>query len=142
MNKVIARRSFRGQADPDAIEEIHAQIEDLWSDATFVPDLDRMTFATAVIEAATNIVRHAVPVSPCSVEISVEISVRQHTLRAEISAYGATDPELDIEAHGMPGPEAESGRGLALIRALVTSFTFARQDGTNVWILSRDATTI
>jgi serine/threonine-protein kinase RsbW len=40
----------------------------------------------------------------------------------------------------MPAEDAESGRGLALIRALVTTVTFTRQDGTNIWVLSRDAT--
>jgi serine/threonine-protein kinase RsbW len=33
--------------------------------------------------------------------------------------------------------EAESGRGLALIEALVTTVTFERQDGTNTWVLTR-----
>jgi serine/threonine-protein kinase RsbW len=33
--------------------------------------------------------------------------------------------------------ESESGRGLALIQALVTTVTFERQDATNTWILSR-----
>jgi serine/threonine-protein kinase RsbW len=36
-----------------------------------------------------------------------------------------------------PGEDAESGRGLALIQALVTTVTFERQDGTNTWVLSR-----
>lgn len=38
----------------------------------------------------------------------------------------------------MPDAEAESGRGLALIEALVTTVTFERQDGTNTWILTRN----
>jgi serine/threonine-protein kinase RsbW len=141
MNDVIARRSLRDQATPESIDAVHAQIEELWNDASFVPDLDRMTFATAVIEAATNVVQHAVPVSPAPVELGVDIFVKAHSLRAEVSAFGAADPELGPDAEGMPGPDAESGRGLALIRALVTTVTFARQDGTNIWVLSRDATT-
>ncbi len=140
MTDVIARRSFRDQAAPESIEAVHALLDELWNDASFVPDLDRMTFATAVIEAATNIVQHAIPDSPAPVELGVDICVRAHSLRAEVSAFGATDPELGGDAEGMPGPDAESGRGLALIRALVTTVTFARQDGTNIWVLSRDAT--
>lgn len=38
---------------------------------------------------------------------------------------------------GSPCDDAESGRGLALIEALVTTVTFERQDGTNTWILTR-----
>lgn len=140
MNDVIARRTFRDQAAPESIDKVHVQIEELWNDASFVPDLDRMTFATAVIEAATNVVQHAVPVSPAPVELGVDIFVKMHSLRAEVSAFGAADPALGPDAEGMPGPDAESGRGLALIRALVTNVTFSRQDGTNIWVLSRDAT--
>ena len=36
-----------------------------------------------------------------------------------------------------PGEDAESGRGLALIQALVTTVTFERQDGTSTWVLSK-----
>lgn len=140
MNELIASRSFRDQAIPESVEAIHVLLDELWSDAPFVPDMDRMTFATAVIEAASNIVQHALPEFPTPVELGVEISVGTQSLRAEISAFGAIDPQLDTEAKGMPGPEAESGRGLALIRALVTTVTFARQDGTNTWVLSRDST--
>ncbi len=90
--------------------------------------------------AASNVVLHALPEYPTPVDLGVDISVRTRSLRAEISAFGAIDPQLDTEVNGMPGPEAESGRGLALIRALVTTVTFARQDGTNTWVLSRDST--
>ncbi len=140
MNDLIARRSFRDQAVAASIEDIHVLLDELWKDASFVPEMDRITFATAVVEAASNIVQHSVPISPSPVELGVEIGVRARSLRAEISAYGAADPKVNPHDQGMPGPEAESGRGLALIRALVTTVTFARQDGTSTWVLSRDAT--
>ena len=140
MNDLIARRSYRNQAVPGAIEEIHILLDELWQDAAFVPEMDRLTFATAVVEAASNIVQHSVPNSTAPVELGIEICVRACSLRAEISAYGAADPNLSPHSQGMPGPDAESGRGLALIRALVTTVTFARQDGTSTWVLSRDAT--
>jgi serine/threonine-protein kinase RsbW len=140
MNEPIASRSFRDQAVPASIEAVHVLLDELWTDAPFVPDVDRMTFATAVIEAASNVVLHALPEYPTPVDLGVDISVRTRSLRAEISAFGAVDPQLDTGANSMPGPEAESGRGLALIRALVTTVTFARQDGTNTWVLSRDST--
>jgi serine/threonine-protein kinase RsbW len=40
---------------------------------------------------------------------------------------------------GTPGEDAESGRGLAMIEALVTTVTFERQDGTNTWVLTRSS---
>jgi serine/threonine-protein kinase RsbW len=140
MTSILARRSFRAPASPDAIEAVHTELDGLWEDAPFVPDMDRMTFTTAVIEAASNVVQHAVPETPTPVELGVEIHIRQTSLQAQVSAFGAAQPEFSETDAGMPGADAETGRGLALIRALVTTVTFTRQDGTNIWVLSRDAT--
>ena len=141
MTDALARRSFRDRATPEAIESVHDQLDALWEDASFVPDMDRMTFATAVIEATANVVQHAVPESSAPVELGVDISIRPTSLEARVSAFGAVQPPESGELEpGTPGDDAESGRGLALIRALVTTVTFTRQDGTNVWILSRDST--
>jgi serine/threonine-protein kinase RsbW len=140
MTSVLARRSFRDCATPGAIEAVHHQLDGLWEDAPFVPDMDRMTFATAVIEAVSNVVQHAVPETAAPVELGVDICVRQTSLKAQVSAFGAAQPEFSGAETDMPGEDAESGRGLALIRALVTTVTFTRQDGTNIWVLSRDAT--
>jgi serine/threonine-protein kinase RsbW len=137
MTDILARRTLRQAAEPAAIDEVHAELDMLWDDASSVPDMDRMTFTTAVIEAATNVVQHAVPESTTPVELGVDISVTPVRLEARVSAFGAACPDpLDPDAP-MPGGDAESGRGLALIRALVTTVTFKRQDGTNTWILSK-----
>lgn len=139
MHEVLASRSFRDQARPEAIDAVHSQLDALWDDASFVPEIDRMTFATAVVEAASNVVQHAVPESAVPVELGVDIWIREASLRAKVSAFGAADPALGSADPEMPDEEAESGRGLALIRALVTTVTFLRQDGTNTWVLSRDS---
>ncbi|MFJ4210504.1 ATP-binding protein [Paenarthrobacter sp. NPDC089675] len=138
MTDVIARRGFHGPSNEEAIEAIHNELDALWDDASFVPDMDRMTFATAVIEAAANIVQHAEPVAENPVEIDVEIGVWPSRLVARISALNAREPFAEDMQASMPDSEAESGRGLALIEALVTTVTFERQDGTNTWILTRD----
>lgn len=137
MTDFLARRTLRQEALPEAIEAVHSELDGLWDDASFVPDLDRMTFTTAVIEAASNVVRHAVPEASAPVELGVDISVTPIRLEARVSAFGAARPDaIDTDA-AMPDGEAESGRGLALIRALVTTVTFNRQDGTNTWILAK-----
>ncbi|WP_405473195.1 ATP-binding protein [Paenarthrobacter ilicis] len=138
MTEVIARRGYYGQSNDDAIEAIHDELDALWEDASFVPDVDRMTFATAVIEAAANIVQHALPVADKPVEIDVDISVWPARLVARVSAFNAREPFANDMQASMPGSDAESGRGLALIEALVTTVTFERQDGTNTWILTRN----
>ncbi len=86
MTEVIAHRGFHGPSNEEAIEAIHNELDALWDDASFVPDMDRMTFATAVIEAAANIVQHALPVAEKPVEIDVDISVRPTRLIARVSA--------------------------------------------------------
>ena len=136
MTDVLARRSFRGLSTPEAVESVHNELDGLWEDAPFVQDMDQMTFTTAVIEAASNIVQHAEPATGRPVELGVEISVQSALLQARVSAFHAKPPFGPME----PVPvedESESGRGLALIQALVTTVTFERQDGTNTWILSR-----
>ena len=138
MTEVIAHRGFHGPSNEEAIEAIHNELDALWDDASFVPDMDRMTFATAVIEAAANIVQHALPVAEKPVEIDVDISVRPSRLIARVSAFNAREPFANDMQASMPDAEAESGRGLALIEALVTTVTFERQDGTNTWILTRN----
>ena len=70
-------------------------------------------------------------------EIDVDISVRPTRLIARVSAYNAREPFANDMQASMPDSDAESGRGLALIEALVTTVTFERQDGTNTWILTR-----
>ena len=136
MTKVLASRSFRGLAAEGAIESVHNELDSLWLDAPFVQDMDQMTFTTAVIESASNIVQHAEPVGNDPVELGVDIEVRPTVLQARVSAYHAKPPFGPMEP-GTPGEEAESGRGLALIEALVTTVTFERQDGTNTWVLTR-----
>ncbi|MFF1832331.1 ATP-binding protein [Paenarthrobacter sp. NPDC058040] len=138
MTDVIARRGYHGLSNDEAIEAIHNELDALWDDASFVPDMDRMTFATAVIEAAANIVQHAEPVAEEPVEIDVEIGVWPSRLVARVSAHHAREPFADDMQASMPDSDAESGRGLALIEALVTTVTFERQDGTNIWTLTRD----
>ncbi|MET1064781.1 MAG: ATP-binding protein [Arthrobacter sp.] len=139
MDNILASRSFRDRAQPAAIEAVHSHLDSLWKDASFVPEIDRMTFATAVVEAACNVVQHAVPDSAKPVDLGVDICIRETSLRAEVSAFGATAPDLVLTDPTMPDEEAESGRGLALIQALVTTVTFRRTDGTNTWVLSRDS---
>ncbi|HYH76294.1 MAG TPA: ATP-binding protein [Arthrobacter sp.] len=138
MTRVLASRSFRGLATEDAIESIHNHLDSLWLDAPFVQDMDQMTFTTAVIESASNIVQHAEPVGQDPVELGVDIEVRPTLLQARVSAYHAKPPFGPMEP-GIPDEDAESGRGLALIEALVTTVTFERQDGTNTWVLTRSS---
>ncbi|WP_313817986.1 ATP-binding protein [Citricoccus sp.] len=128
-------------AEPGTIETIHDHLEDLWAAADHVPALDRMAFDTAVIETVSNTIRHGVG-DPGPVELGMELVASPAELRATIVEFGAasaaptaplgTVPLEDVMTDAL----AESGRGLALIRALV-SLDFERAGATNVWRLYR-----
>ena len=93
----------------------------------------------------------AVPVEGAELNLGVELTVSSERLRAVISEIGAAalDPVPDLDGSS-PSADAdddalledfdESGRGLSMIRALVTTVTVERQGDTNVWVLSRDST--
>ncbi|WP_150308541.1 ATP-binding protein [Planctomonas psychrotolerans] len=138
MTDVLAEVSRSGPATAETVDALHDDLDRLWAAADFVPDLDRMAFATAVIEAASNVVQHAVP-SRESVQLGVDISVRPHRLHARILEIGAAPASVELAGEHGDDEEAESGRGLALIRALVSTVTFERRGADNVWVLWRDA---
>lgn len=150
MTDILARRTLEEPAAEQAIEDLHLLLEQLWLDAAFVPEPDRMAFTTAVIEAASNVVQHGVPAEGATLLLGVELTVAVARLRAVISEIGAApmDPVPDLT--GPTGPAAldddalledydESGRGLSMIRALVTTVTVEREGDTNIWVLSRDS---
>jgi serine/threonine-protein kinase RsbW len=138
MSEVLAARSRQGPAIPATVDALHGDLDDLWQEAGFVPELDRMAFATAVIEAASNVVQHAAPASEVPLQLGVEITVQPRRLQARISEIGAA-PSDPAAAAGTAAEDAESGRGLMLIRALVSTVTFERQGEDNVWVLCRDS---
>ena len=141
MTEVLARTSRQRLATAETVEALHEDFEALWTKADFVPDLDRMAFSTAVIEAATNVVQHAVPASETPLQLGVEITIRSRRLEARISEIGAAPSSPGItnpQGHDVD-PEAESGRGLDLIHALVSTVTFERHGEDNVWVLCRNS---
>ncbi|WP_104168124.1 ATP-binding protein [Arthrobacter sp. SX1312] len=150
MTDILARRTLEEPAAEQAIEDLHVLLEQLWLDAAFVPAPDQMAFTTAVIEAASNVVQHGVPTEGATLLLGVELTVAVERLRAVISEIGAAplDPVPDLAGPSdLPGPDDdalledydESGRGLSMIRALVTTVTVEREGDTNVWVLSRDS---
>ncbi|WP_434993506.1 ATP-binding protein [Arthrobacter sp. Ld5] len=149
MTDILARRTLEEPAAEQAIEDLHVLLEQLWLDAAFVPAPDQMAFTTAVIEAASNVVQHGVAADGATLLLGVELTVAVERLRAVISEIGAAplDPVPDLTGPAGPGPDDdalledydESGRGLSMIRALVTTVTVERAGDTNVWVLSRDS---
>ncbi|MBG6218467.1 serine/threonine-protein kinase RsbW [Arthrobacter sp. CAN_A6] len=138
MTDILAHRSFLAAATEGAIDELHTEVEHLWQDTGFVPALDQMAFTTAVIEAASNVVQHGVALAGTELRLGVDLTVTATLLQARISEIGAA-VHTDLPEASLPDDDSESGRGLALIQALVTTVTVERQGDTNIWVLSRES---
>jgi len=124
-----------GSAEPGWLDEVHDALARLWAATPAVPDLDRMRFETAVVEIATNIVRHAVPTGVGPVDATVVLRSAPPRLDAVLSDDGSA-VAVDLD----PGPVddlAEGGRGIALVQNAVDTLTLDREDGRNTWRITR-----
>ncbi len=124
-----------GTADPSWVEQVHAACDELWLRAPGTPEPDRLRFETAVIELATNVVRHTRPDGPDPVRTEVVLRSAGPRLEAELADTGTAVP-VDLD----PGPVddlAESGRGIRLVLRAVDSLSLDRERGRNVWRVVR-----
>jgi len=133
-------RARRGAATSCTVEAVHDALDGLWAEAGFVAETDRMAFTLAVVEAATNVLDHAVAADGQELEMAVEITVTPRRLVAQICEVNAAPAQVDLAGAAVVDGLAESGRGLAIIQALVHTVAFERQENTNVWTLCRDVT--
>lgn len=137
MTESSSRRSRRGPATARTVDALHEDLDALWNEAGFVPESDRMAFSLAVVEAAGNVVVHAVPAAEEPIELAVDLAADPHRLEARIYEIGAAPAHVDLTG-SMAQEHHESGRGLALIQALVSRVVFERHGDTNVWKLCRE----
>jgi serine/threonine-protein kinase RsbW len=90
----------------------------------------------AVTEACTNVLKHVVG-TDVQYEVSVEIDDRRCQIR--ISDGGGGDNSFDHSSHGYTeaDADAESGRGIFLMRAMVDELSFhsVPNDGTIVHLV-------
>jgi serine/threonine-protein kinase RsbW len=125
-------------ATPATVEAVHDDLDGMWTEADFVPETDRMAFTLAVVEAATNVVDHAVPAAQTPLELEVDVRAEPCRLQAKIYEIGAAPALIDLEAAPALEQLQESGRGIGLIQALVSTVVFQRRGDTNVWELHRE----
>lgn len=128
-------RTVRLTTPPGDVNTVHDFLVDVWGEAATVSDIDRISIETALIELAANVMQHADSDGAglaCEFAIVIDdetiaITVRDTGEPGDIQLVGAEMPELD----------AESGRGLALINALVDDVAYSQEGGHNVWRLRR-----
>ena len=124
-----------GAVEPPVLDALHDALDRLWAAAPDVPPPERARFGTAVLELATNALRHGVPATPRRVHLGATLRVADGVLRADLWDDGAP---LDVDLDAPPPPDlATSGRGLFLVRRAVDSATLTREGDRNVWCLVR-----
>ena len=107
----LASAFVAGPAELSLVDDVHEALESLWQQAPGVGDEDRMLFALAVSEVATNVVEHAEGAAPA--QVTVTLTVDASALTAVLT--DDADPALiRLNDVSMPDSDAESGRGLAL----------------------------
>jgi serine/threonine-protein kinase RsbW len=120
-------------APPDDVNSVHDHLESVWDRHPEVGELDRISFETALIELAANVIRHGD--SGEGVTCSLIVDVREDRIEAHLTDSGqAGDIRL---TPALPDELAESGRGIPLITALVDVVRYERAGDANHWHIAR-----
>ena len=129
----MAAHELETAAVEESLDEVHDLLDRAWVADASVPDRDRMAFVTAVAEVAANIVEHASRGEP--VRLRLVLHVLEDRLEAHFEDRGRPyepppTPEHEDEL-------AETGRGLAMVRALVDEVEYERDGPVNRWVVVR-----
>ncbi|MDP9028719.1 MAG: ATP-binding protein [Actinomycetota bacterium] len=113
-----------------SINQVHEGLAELWRRHPRISGADRMAFETALIELATNVIRHSLRAESADTELRLAVGVTE--LSAEIIDNG---PEFRgyLDHFALPGLSAESGRGMAVIDSLMDVFEYTRVPAQNSW---------
>jgi serine/threonine-protein kinase RsbW len=120
---------------PGDVDAVHALLEDVWTDAPDIPMMERFRFETALLELASNVVKHADGGS--GLWCTVEIDANAEGIEATVLDDGEPSDAGILVPREMPDGLSESGRGLAMIQALVDALSYTREGPTNHWRISR-----
>jgi serine/threonine-protein kinase RsbW len=121
-------------APPDDVDTVHGLLDGVWADFPSVSAIDRASFETALIELASNVLRHAAGGSGVRCDLIIEVT--DGRIEARLSDTGLTG-DIDLLPRAMPDDLSEAGRGIPLIQALVDELEYARSGSLNHWRISR-----
>lgn len=122
-----------GPATADGLLRLHQLVEQVRSDHPDLAEFDLAMLETAAIELAGNVVEHGRP--PDQLHYRFHLDVTADALHAVLVDGGDALPSLPH--HLLDDPWAESGRGLAMARTMLTDLTYERRADTNVWLMTR-----
>ena len=131
------QHTLRMSSPPDDVDTVHDLLETVWTDDPNIGMEDRLSFETALIELASNVMRHADPGS--GVLCTLTIETFPDRIEATLSDTGEPG-DVQLADRSMPDALAESGRGIPLIQALVDELRYDRTDGLNRWYITRQRT--
>ncbi|MFB2556977.1 ATP-binding protein [Herbiconiux liangxiaofengii] len=121
-------------APPDDVDAVHEFLEQVWQQNPEVGEYDRMAFETALVELAANLIQHASGEGGVTCVLSVRSDANGlHASLADTADAGG----IVLVRREMPDELSESGRGIALIQALVDDLRYERVDERNVWTISK-----
>jgi serine/threonine-protein kinase RsbW len=129
-----ARHSICSPAVPASLDLVHTLLGEVWSAHPDVQAEDRTRFEIGVTEIAGNIVEHAAAPAPIDFHLGVEVHADR--LEARFRDPGRR-VDLDFDLATMPDELAESGRGLALVLAVVDELTYRNDGSDNHWLVVR-----
>jgi len=132
----LGRLQVNGHAQPEVLDEVHTELEQLWETTSEVSMRDRMRFEMGLMEIVGNVVEHAYRLDQGSAArvLSVSVTVTDTEVRGVLADNGLP-VEVDLGDVTLPDPEAESGRGLAMALASLDHLEHARIAGCNRWTL-------
>ena len=116
-----------------AVRAAVAQVQS-WLAEKKIPEADLGAWELALIEGVNNAVKYAPPAARAR-PVVLEISCGEHEVEARITDHTAGfDWPAAVQ---LPEAEAESGRGLFLIKSLTDSAAYFRGPGENILVLRR-----
>jgi len=124
---------LEGFAVPEQLDAVHTLLAQAAGEHPELDPMDVMLFETAIIEIANNVVEYGRPEG--EVRWKFTIRVREDEIEAELDDTGQRF--TPARGKGMPGEQAEGGRGLAMAEALLDQIEFQRLDDTNHWRMVR-----
>ena len=130
----MVRHTLSMSSPPDDVDAVHDLLAVVWTAVPAIGMEDRFSFETALIELASNVMRHADPGSGVSCTLLIETFPDR--IEATLSDSGEPG-DVQLADRDMPDVLAESGRGIPLIQALVDELRYDRTDGINRWHITR-----
>lgn len=122
---------------PDDVDIVHNLLISIWAERPMIADAERYIFETAIIELTSNVIQHGDAGSGISCLITVNVFDDRIEALLIDTGHLAT---IDLTEASMPDENAESGRGIPLIKALTDTFSYARIGDLNSWKFVRKFT--